>query len=139
VSRSWARALLCLSLVVIATSADAKPISPPILDELIVDYEVGAVFIPKNTGLYGDNGTRFSATDTNQRDNLFVGQRISLEGKRGNHRLILLYAPFDVTTRLKLDEPLRFRDSEFAAGTVLDHRYLFDGLRGSYLYHLGRG
>ena len=89
VSRACAFALLCLSVVLSASSAEAKPKPAPILDELVVDYEVGAVFIPKNTGRYGDSGTRFSAEDTNQRDNLFVTQRMSLEGKRGNHRLIL--------------------------------------------------
>lgn len=29
---------------------------------------------------------------------------------------------------------LQFRDTLFVAGTVVQHRYLFDGYRGSYLY-----
>jgi hypothetical protein len=53
--------------------------------------------------------------------------------------VILLYAPFEVTTRVTLDEELRFRDTTFPGASVVDHRYLFDGFRASYLYRVLAG
>lgn len=99
-----------------------------------VVHEAGPAAILQNDGEYGANGTRYSAADVGQRKNLLVSQRTSVELARGRHRLILLYAPFEVTTEVTLDRPLQFRDTNFAAGSVVSHRYLFDGYRASYLY-----
>lgn len=99
-----------------------------------VVHEAGPAAILQNDGEYGANGTRYSAADVGQRKNLIVSQRTSVELARGRHRLILLYAPFEVTTEVTLDRPLQFRDTNFAAGSVVSHHYLFDGYRASYLY-----
>ena len=94
----------------------------------------------QNDGEYGATGTRYSASDVGQRNSLLVSQRTSIEIARGRHRVILLYAPFEVTTEVTLDQALQFRDTNFAAGSVVAHRYLFDGYRASYLYRaLERG
>jgi len=102
----------------------------------VVDYEAGVLAFLQNDGRYGAAGTEFDTDDTGQADNLFVASRLSLELTRGNHTLVLLYAPLDVTTRVTLDDDLRFRETLFEAGTLVDHRYLFDGYRASYLYDL---
>lgn len=120
-----------------ARADEAKPARA--LDHAVVDYESGVVSILKNTGRYGSTGTRFTAKDTGQRDNLVVGQRLSLEATAGRHTAILVYAPLDVTTRVTLESDLQFRDALFPAGTVVDHRYLFDGYRASYLYRVLNG
>jgi hypothetical protein len=90
----------------------------------------------QNDGQYGTGGTRYEASDVGQTRNLLRVERTSVELGLGRHALILLYAPFEVTTRVTLDEELRFRGTTFAAGDVVDHRYLFDGYRASYLYRL---
>lgn len=103
-------------------------------------YEAGPAAILQNDGKYGANGTRYSAADVGQRNNLLVSQRTSVELARGRHRVILLYAPFEVTTEVTLDQALQFRDTNFGAGTVVAHHYLFDGYRASYLFRaLERG
>ncbi len=99
-----------------------------------VVHEAGPAAILQNDGEYGANGTRYNAGDVGQRKNLVVSQRTSVEVARGRHRLIFLYAPFEVTTEVTLGRALQFRDTNFAAGSVVAHRYLFDGYRASYLY-----
>ena len=105
------------------------------LDSLTVDLEAGPTGIIQNDGRYGAGGTAFDASTVAQNRNLFDARRFSTEAAWGDrHTLILLFAPFDVTTRVTLANPLTFRDTTFPAGAVVDHRYLFDGWRVSYLY-----
>lgn len=100
----------------------------------VLAYETGPAYIVQNDGEYGAGGTRYHASDVGQQDNLVRVSRTSLELARGRHRVVLLYAPFDVTTTVTLADDLQFRDTRFPAGTVVAHRYLFDGYRSSYLY-----
>ncbi len=122
-----------------AALADDSKRPARVLDSFVLDFESGVVSILKNTGRYGANGTEFTVKDTKQRDNLVVGQRLSLEASGGAHTVILVYAPLDVTTRVSLRRDLQFRDVMFAAGSVVDHRYLFDGYRATYLYRVLNG
>ncbi len=101
-----------------------------------VQYETGPAYIAQNDGEYGAMGTRYDADDVGQRDNLLLSSRTSLELSRGRHRAVLLYAPFESSTQVTLARDLQFRDTRFLAGTVVEHRYLFDGYRASYLYRL---
>jgi hypothetical protein len=130
---------LCTALLPSAALADDSKPPARMLDHAILDFEAGVVSILKNNGRYGSDGTRFTVRDTNQRENLVVGRRLSLEASGGAHTLILTYAPLDVTTRVALRRDLQFRDVSFASGSVVDHRYLFDGYRASYLYRLRGG
>ena len=127
--------LVCAAAAVGTTTARADtPVTATVV------YEAGPAAILQNDGEYGANGSRYGAADVGQTNNLIVSQRTSIELARGRHRLVLLYAPFEVTTEVTLDTPLRFRDTNFAAGSVISHRYLFDGYRASYLYNvLNRG
>jgi len=84
-------------------------------------------------------GSPYEADDVGQRDNLVNASRTSLELAIGRHTVILLYAPFEVTTQVRLETPLQFRDELFTTGTVVNHRYLFDGYRASYLYRVVDG
>lgn len=104
------------------------------LDSAVVDYEAGVLAILQNDGRYGADGTEFTAEDTTQSDNLAVAQRVSIELMSGAHTIVLLYAPLEVTTRFVNEDDLRFRNEFFDVGTALEHRYLFDGYRASYLY-----
>lgn len=108
--------------------------------ELTVQFETGPAYIAQNDGEYGATGTRYSADDVGQRENLLLARRASVELAHGRHRAIFLYAPFEANTTVTLGRDLQFRDTRFTAGTVVDHRYLFDGYRASYLYRfLQRG
>ncbi len=104
-----------------------------------LSYETGPAYIAQNDGEYGAEGSRYRADDVGQRDNLVVSRRTSIELARGRHRAILLYAPFEVVTEVTLSRDLQFRDTLFLAGTAVQHRYLFDGYRASYLYTLLEG
>ncbi len=133
-SRPIIAALLCTLL------APVLPAMAGPLDSFTVDYEGGALRIGQNDGLYGANGTPYTADTTAQNANLMFAQRISGEARFwGRHTVILLYAPLDTTTRVTLANPLTFRDTTFPAGSVVDSRYLCDGLRASYLYRFYDG
>jgi len=99
-------------------------------------YETGPSYVLQNDGEYGAGGTRYDADDVAQQDNLVRTSRTSLELGRGRHTIVLLYAPFELRTQVALRRDLQFRDELFPAGTVVDHRYLFEGYRASYLYRV---
>ncbi|MDQ3265619.1 MAG: hypothetical protein M3Y59_18505 [Myxococcota bacterium] len=121
---------------VLAVLVAASPVLPG-LDELTVDLEMGPALVVQNDNRYGATGTLYSADDVGQRRNLFIGMRLSVEAVLAErHRVIFLYAPLDLTTRVTLERDVDFRGTVFNAGEVVDHRYLFDGYRGSYLYRL---
>jgi len=106
---------------------------------VMLSYETGPAYIVQNDGRYGDAGTPYEASEVGQQDNLVRGERAAVELATGRHRVIALYAPFLVDTQVALAADLTFRDTTFAAGTVVDHRYRFDGYRASYLYEVVGG
>lgn len=126
--------VVSISVLVSAPAFAQEPTTPWLTPTLV--YERGPSYIIQNDGEYGATGTRYDADDVGQRDNLVVTSRTSLELTRGRHTAILLYAPFEVRTQVALDKDLQFRDQLFTDGTVVDHRYLFDGYRASYLYRV---
>ena len=103
---------------------------------LRLSYETGPAYVAQNDGRYGEQGTSYDAEDVGQQNNLVRVERASIELRPGRHRLSFTYIPFELRTRVTLQEELRFREAVFTPGTVVDHRYLFDGLRFSYLYLL---
>lgn len=127
---------LLLMLTLLATPALAN--SP--LTALVAEYETGPAAIFQNDGRYGATGTAYKAEDLNQTATLYRASRIALEARLGErHGLVLLYAPFDITTRATLTRDLDFRGTLFPSGTAVDSRYLFDGYRASYLYRVIQG
>jgi hypothetical protein len=133
-SQSHMRPSRTTLVAILAASAVAR--AEP---SVVLHYETGPAAIFQNDGEYGEAGTRYSAGDVGQKKNLLRVERASVELGLGRHTVILLYAPFEVTTRVRLDDELRFRGTVFAEGSVVDHRYLFDGYRASYLYRLVPG
>ncbi len=129
--------ILSAAVVLLAVGASSPARADVPLRGLWLDYEIGPAYIAQNDNRYGPTGTEFTADDVNQRDNLFVAQRLQLEGRLGErHGIILLYAPLDLVTRATLNRDIDFRGTVFREGTVVDSRYLFDGIRGSYLYRI---
>lgn len=119
-------------------SAPALAESP--LTALTAEYETGPAAIFQNDGRYGPSGTDYRAEDLAQKATLYRTWRVALEARLGErHGLILLYAPFDVSTRTTLTKDIDFRGTVFPSGSVVDSRYLFDGYRASYLYRLVKG
>ncbi len=116
----------------VAVADDGATAPPPV--RVTLTHEVGPAYIAQNDGAYGASGTRYDADDVGQQDNLLLARRTSVEVATGRHRMILLDAPFVAVTEVALARDLQFRDTRFVAGTVVEHRYQFDGLRGSYLY-----
>lgn len=125
------RNLLVLASVLVPAAASATPRVAP---RLILSHEAGPAYVAQNDGRYGASGTPYDAADVGQQDTLAITRRTSVELQYGRHTVIGLYAPFALDTRVRLARDLQFRDARFAAGTVVDHRYVFDGFRLSYLY-----
>src|SRR6478735_2640004 len=116
-----------MSLLTLATLS-VLATSPGALRSLVVEGEIGPAYIFQNDNRFGAEGTQYSARDVGQQRNLIIGKRLSVEAGLGErHTVILLYAPFDLTTRVTLGRDIRFRDTTFFAGEVVDSRYLFDG------------
>ncbi len=111
-----------------------------VFDDSTFEYETGPLYIFQNDGRYGEDGTEYSADDVGQQRNLVLSRRASMEiGFLQRHRLIFLYAPFDVSTVVNLDKDITFRGTQFSRGTLVNHRYLFDGYRVSYIYRVMPG
>ena len=130
---------MCLALIAasLLTQTVEKAAEPArLFDSLIADYEIGALYLFQNEGRYGAAGTKYLAQEVGQQRNLFIAQRLSIEAKIARHTIIALWAPLDVTTRVTLPRDLVFQTTTFGQGTVVDHRYLFDGYRISYLFGL---
>ena len=124
------------SLVVALTLALGTALPAAAEPRAVLTYDTGPAYIAQNDGRYGAGGTSYDADDVGQRDTLVRAERATVELVLGRHRIVALYAPFLVDTRAALPTELRFRDTTFPAGTVVDHRYRFDGYRASYLYQV---
>ena len=124
------------SLVVALTLALGTALPAAAAPRAVLTYDTGPAYIAQNDGRYGAGGTSYDADDVGQRDTLVRAERATVELVLGRHRIVALYAPFLVDTRAALPTELRFRDTTFPAGTVVDHRYRFDGYRASYLYQV---
>lgn len=119
-------------------AAAAEP--PRLFDSLLVDFEVGAAYLFQNDGRYGANGSSYTAAEVGQQRNLAVALRLAIEARLARrHTVIATWAPLDLTTRATLTRDLTFQTTTFADRSVVDHRYLFDGYRLSYLFGLVQG
>lgn len=122
------------------TAAPEPPPQPErrarLFDSFIVDYEIGPAYLFQNDGRYGANGTQYTAAEVGQQRNLVIAQRLALEARIARHTVIATWAPLDLTTRTTLTRDLTFRGTTLANQSVVDHRYLFDGYRLSYLFEL---
>ncbi|MBL9017821.1 MAG: hypothetical protein JNL83_26780 [Myxococcales bacterium] len=128
--------IVSFALLALAAASGSSSAEPGPSLQATVAYETGPAYILQNDGEYGAAGTRYGADDVGQQDNLALVSRTSLELAYGRHRAVFLYAPFEAKTTVTLSRDLSFRDTMFVAGTVVEHRYLFDGYRASYLYRL---
>jgi hypothetical protein len=130
------RRALWLAGVLSASWVSAEPVN-----RVVAEVETGPLHVFRNDGRYGEGGTWFQKDDVGQGRNLYPSWRASVElGLGERHALVFLYAPVELTTVATLEDPLVFRGVTFDAGTVISHRYLFDGYRGSYLFRaLERG
>lgn len=115
--------------------AITRPAGSGPLQGLTLDIDSGPLAVLQNDQRYGAAGTAYTAGTVALNRNLVEARRVSVESRWWDrHTVILLYAPLDITTRVTLGAPLTFRDTTFPAGAVIDHRYLFDGWRATYLY-----
>ncbi|MCO4763745.1 MAG: hypothetical protein KC502_19690 [Myxococcales bacterium] len=137
--RSLSRALVCALACACAFACLLPTVSAAPLDAAVIDYEAGLVGILQNDSRYGAAGTEFNASDVAQTNNVYPAQRLSLRLRfRARHEIRATYAPLDLTTRATLPKDVDFNGVQFKAGEVIDFRYLFDGTRLTYLYHLHR-
>jgi hypothetical protein len=118
----------------VVTPLAVAPVPLRLFDSFLVDFEVGAAYLFQNDGRYGANGSSYTAADVGQQRNLVAALRLAIEARVGRHTMIATWAPLDLTTRATLSQDLTFRTTTLTQGTVVDHRYLFDGYRLSYLF-----
>jgi hypothetical protein len=105
-----------------------------LFDSFLLDLEVGAAYLFQNDGRYGVGGSSYTAAEVGQQRNIAAALRLAMEARVGRHTFIATWAPLDLTTRTTLTRDLTFRTTTFANQNVVDHRYLFDGYRLSYLF-----
>lgn len=101
---------------------------------LHVTLEVGALDPLYHRIRLSRSGTDFDYVDEGGQDVLFPFSRLSARLELERHRVLLLYQPLELNTRVTLAEPLTVDGLTFAAQTPVDLQYGFPFYRASYLY-----
>jgi hypothetical protein len=105
--------------------------------ELSLKAELGFVSPLYHRIQFGQDGTYIDYVDEGGQDVLFEFQRYSVEALLGErHRLVLLWQPLDIETRVRLQRDLLVDEATFEEGTPVDMLYRFPFYRLSYLYDL---
>jgi len=88
---------------------------------------------------FGVGETYFNYVADGGQDVWFPFQRISADIFLGpRHRIVFLYQPIDVRTKVRLASPVSVYGETFDAGEPLELRYGFDFYRLSYLYDFSK-
>lgn len=101
---------------------------------LFASLEVGGLDPLYHRIQFGRDGTNFDYIDAGGQDVIFPFARLSLELAMSRHRVVLLYQPIQLDTRVTLAEPLTVDGLTFAADTPVDLEYGFPFYRASYRY-----
>jgi len=83
---------------------------------------------------FGQAGTEFDYVEDGGQDVLFPFARLSLLLELERHRVVLLYQPLELNTRVTLTEALIVDGATFEPETPVDLQYGFPFYRASYLY-----
>lgn len=106
--------------------------APPV--RLSATVELGALDPLYHRIQLSQTGTDFDYVESGGQDVLFPFARLSLQLELSRHRVVLLYQPLELETRVTLLEPLTVDGLTFAPETPLDLQYGFPFYRASYLY-----
>jgi hypothetical protein len=137
------RAALCAFALVanclLPTLAVAQPrlereSDPPRPVRLFAAVELGALDPLYHRIQLSQTGTEFDYVESGGQDVLFPFTRLSLQLELARHRVVLLYQPLELDTRVALVEALTVDGLTFAPETPVDLQYGFPFYRASYLY-----
>jgi len=126
----------CVASLTAAAAAAAGPRSMAFPTELDAVVEFGALDPLYHHVQFGRDGTEFDYVEDGGQDVLFPFARLSMELGASRHRVIFLYQPLELETRVTLAEPLTVDGLTFDEETPLDLGYGFPFYRLSYLYEL---
>jgi hypothetical protein len=99
--------------------------------------EIGFLGVLDHSVQFGKSGTDFSYNRDGGQDNLYAITRLTADfAWDPKNKLIFLYQPLEINTRVVLNKDIRIYDQIFPSGTPLDLRYSFPFYRLSYLYNL---
>lgn len=101
---------------------------------LSASLEVGGLDPLHHRVRFGRDGTNFDYVEDGGQDVIFPFARLSLELAMSRHRVVLLYQPIQLDTRVTLVEPFTVDGLTFAADTPVDLEYGFPFYRASYRY-----
>lgn len=96
--------------------------------------EVGFLDVLSHKIQFGKTGTYFDYSEDGGQDTLSAFLRPSIEVGKGRHRLVFLYQPLELNTKVTLTDDLVVDDLRFSAGTPVDLQYAFPFYRLSYMY-----
>lgn len=116
--------------------AQAQQPQAPSKDDVQVQsrVEVGFLDVLSHKIQFGKSGTYFDYSEDGGQDTLAAFLRPSIEVGKGRHRLVFLYQPLELNTKVTLTDDLLVDDLLFKAGTPVDLQYAFPFYRLSYMY-----
>lgn len=126
-------ALAALSPLVWVTSAQAE--APPAPPKVRLVAEMGYLAVLSHKIQFGNNGTYVDYVEDGGQDVLFPVSRLSAElAPSAHHRLVFLYQPLALESRVLAAKDLVVDDQTFPQGSGVILRYGFPFWRASYLY-----
>jgi len=110
------------------THDEARPV------RLRASVELGGLDPLYHRVQFGRDGSEFDYVEDGGQDVIFPFARLNLQLEISRHRVVLLYQPIELNTRVTLTEALRVDSLTFTAETPMDLQYGFPFYRASYLY-----
>lgn len=97
--------------------------------------QLGVLGLSNHRIQFSENNTYFDYVEQGGQDILFNTKRITVEVEReNNHRMLFVYQPIELATKVNLEEDIRVDNVSFDAQTPLDLLYSFPYYRFSYLW-----
>ncbi len=119
----------------------AAPVPAPRRDpQVALDavVELGALMPLYHHVQFGRDGTEFDYVGEGGQDVLFPFARLSMELQLSRHRVIFLYQPLELETKVVAERAVTVDGLTFPRETPLDLNYGFPFYRLSYLYDVAR-
>ncbi len=124
-------ALACLAVLAVPHPAGAA--------DGFADVETGFVWASRNdVAIPGTTGTRLSLVNALVSDEAPYARTRVGATFGGRHVLFVTWAPVRLEARGVLERSVRFQGVDFAAGSTVHARYVFDSYRATYRYGLVR-
>lgn len=129
-----------LATLIVLLGLPGTAMTADILDGLSLEFETGPLWFSRNdVRIPNEGGSRFDMRQLTGSGPALNTRLHALYQFNASHALKLTLAPVGSKGTGRLDAPVRFENSDFAADTATRGRYTFDTYRLTYrwLFHLG--